>query len=185
MPDIPELVANALVTASIVLAARNSVHVWWTGILGCAVFAWVFAGSRLYGDVVLQLFFIGASVGGWWNWLKGEAGAPVPIRWTPVRRLVAWTALSIAFAAAWAWTTANYTDAASPVADSFVLGLSVLAQLLLMGRRVENWIVWIVVNSIAVPLFWSRGLHLTAGLYAFYWINAWWALWRWRQLAAR
>ena len=185
MPDLPELLANLLVTASIVLAARNSVHVWWTGILGCAIFAWVFLGSRLYGDMVLQAFFIAASVGGWWNWLKGAGGAPVPIRWTPAPRLAAWTALSIAFAAAWAWATARYTDAASPVPDAFVLGFSVLAQLLMMGRRVENWIVWIVVNSIAVPLFWSRGLHLTAALYAFYWCNAWWALWHWRRLAVR
>ena len=42
MPSTAEIVANILVTASIILAARNSVHVWWTTIAGCAVFAWVF-----------------------------------------------------------------------------------------------------------------------------------------------
>jgi nicotinamide mononucleotide transporter len=185
VPTPAELAANLFVTASIVLAARNSIHVWWTGIVGCAVFAWVFADAKLYSDAILQAFFIAASIGGWWNWARGEQGAPPPIRWTPPARLAAWTATSVAFACAWAWLVARYTDAASPLADSFVLGLSVLAQLLMMGRRVENWVVWIVVNTIAVPLFWSRGLHLTAGLYAFYWMNAWWALFHWKRLAVR
>ena len=30
-----ELLANAVTTASIVLAGRNSIHTWWTGIIGC------------------------------------------------------------------------------------------------------------------------------------------------------
>ena len=41
-----ELAANVLITVSILLAARNSVHTWWTGILGCALFAVVFHGAR-------------------------------------------------------------------------------------------------------------------------------------------
>jgi len=185
VPTPAELIANLLVTASIVLAARNSIHVWWTGIVGCAVFAWVFADAKLYSDAILQVFFIATSAGGWWNWARGAAGGPLPIRWTPPTRLGAWTAASVAFACAWAYLTARYTDAVAPLADSFVLGLSVLAQLLLMGRRVENWVAWIVVNSIAVPLFWSRELHLTSGLYAFYWFNAWWALYHWKGMAVR
>ncbi|CUI08723.1 Ribosyl nicotinamide transporter, PnuC-like [Janthinobacterium sp. CG23_2] len=60
---------------------------------------------------------------------------------------------------------------------------SVVAQLLLMQRKVENWAFWILVNTVAVPLYASRGLYLTAFLYACYWVNAivsW--LW-WRRLA--
>ena len=179
-----EIIANALVTASIVLAARNSLHVWWTGIVGCAVFALVFIDARLYGDAVLQAFFIVASAVGWWHWLHGDRGHELPVRWTPPRILGACVAAGAAFAAVWAYGLATFTDAAAPVPDSIVLAFSVVAQLLMMGRRVENWIVWILVNSIAVPLFWSRGLQLTAALYAFYWCNAWWALAKWRRLAA-
>ena len=183
MPTTAEIVANILVTASIILAARNSVHVWWTTIAGCAVFAWVFGQAKLYADVVLQLFFIALSVAGWWNGLRGDHGRPAPVRWTAPAVLATGTAAALAFSAAWAFFTSRYTDAAAPIPDSLVLGLSVLAQLLMMARRVENWIAWIVVNTIAVPLFWSRGLHLTAALYTFYWANAWWALFHWRRLA--
>ena len=69
-----EVAANTANAASIVLAARNSVHTWWTGILGCALFAWVFLYSRLYADVTLQRVFIAASVVG------GTPLRPWPIR---------------------------------------------------------------------------------------------------------
>ena len=181
-PGLLEIAANLLVAASIVLAARNSIHVWWTGIVGCALFAIVFWESRLYGDMVLQGFFIVASVVGWWHWLKGDHGGALHVRWTPVLSLAGFALAGAAFATAWAFMLARYTDAASPIADSIVLCLSVVAQLLMMGRRVENWLVWVAVNSVAVPLFWSRGLHLTAFLYAFYWFNAWWGFLHWKRL---
>ena len=54
----------------------------------------------------------------------------------------------------------------------------------MMQRRVENWAFWLLVNTIAVPLYYSRDLKLTALLYAGFWINAL-VSWRtWRRLAA-
>jgi nicotinamide mononucleotide transporter len=49
-----------------------------------------------------------------------------------------------------------------------------------MQRRLETWAFWLLVNTIAVPLYASRGLYLTAFLYAGYWINAV-ISWRWWQ----
>jgi nicotinamide mononucleotide transporter len=56
----------------------------------------------------------------------------------------------------------------------------VIGQVLMMQRRVENWAFWLLVNTIAAPLYFSRGLHLTALLYAFFWVNAIasWVFWR-------
>ena len=73
----------------------------------------------------------------------------------------------------------------APYPDSAVLAFSVVAQLLLMGRHVQTWPVWIIVNTIAVPLFASRGLWLTAALYAVYWCNAWYGWWSWQRLARK
>ncbi len=75
----------------------------------------------------------------------------------------------------------HFTDAYAPLVDSLVLTFSVLAQLLLMRRRLENWYAWLLVNTLAVPLFASRELYLTAGLYTLFWCNAWYGLYRWRR----
>ena len=75
----------------------------------------------------------------------------------------------------------RFTDAYAPFLDSLVLAFSVLGQFLLMGRRYESWWCWLLVNTIAVPLYLSRGLHVTAVLYAAFWVNAVVALARWRR----
>ena len=178
-----EIGANAMTGVAIVLAGRNSVHTWWTGIIGCSLFGLLFYQTNLYADVVLQAFFIVTSVIGWWQWLKGKQGEPLPIThagWATVAWIVPAGAVATAGYGA---LMHYYTNAFAPFMDSAVLVFSVAAQLLMMQRRVENWPFWILVNTIAVPLYASRELHLTAVLYAFLWVNAV-VSWRsWRKLA--
>ncbi len=179
-----ELSANGMNAVSIVLAGRNSVHTWWTGIIGCLLFALVFFGAKLYADVTLQLFFVVTSALGWRAWLSGNAGAELPIGRTPPARFALMAAIAVVVAAAYAWVLHRFTDAASPLVDSLVLTISVLAQLLLMRRKFMSWPCWLCVNTLAVPLFWSRGLCLTSALYAFFWVNAAIAIVHWRRLMA-
>jgi nicotinamide mononucleotide transporter len=91
-------------------------------------------------------------------------------------------AAAVTVATAYGWLLHRFTDAYAPFLDSVVLAFSVLGQLLLMRRRYESWWCWLLVNSIAVPLYASRGLTITAALYAAFWINAIVALVRWRKL---
>ena len=70
-----EIAANVFNAAAIVLAGLNNVHTWWTSIVGCTLFAVVFYETRLYADVTLQVFFVAASVVGWWRWTKGDRGS--------------------------------------------------------------------------------------------------------------
>lgn len=132
---------------------------------------------------MLQVFFIVTSVIGWRAWTGTSDRDALPVRRTPARERVAYGAIALATGCAWAMMLQAFTDAWAPWADSAVMVSSVLAQLLLMHRRVESWPCWLLVNSIAVPLFWSRGLYLTSLLYGLYWLNAWVALVRWRRLA--
>ena len=177
-----EIAANGATAVSILLAGRNSVHTWWTGIAGCLLFALVFHAARLYADALLQLFFVAASVLGWWQWLRGDAGAPLPVtRAGPAS--MAWTVpCGIGATLAYGLVLHRFTTAYAPFVDSAVLVFSVIAQLLLLRRRVEAWWFWLLVNTISVPLFANRGLHLTSALYAAYWINAVVSLRLWRTL---
>jgi nicotinamide mononucleotide transporter len=178
-----EIAANAVTTASIILAGRNNVHTWWTGILGCALFAVLFYQVNLYADVVLQLFFLGASILGWWQWNHGDHGRPLTVSVAGFAR-IAWTVpAGILATLGYGALLHFFTNAYAPFLDSAILVFSVIAQFLLMQRRIESWAFWLVVNTIAVPVYASRDLHLTSVLYAGYWINAvvsW--LW-WRRLA--
>lgn len=178
-----EIAANVLNTASVLLAGRNSVHTWWTGIVASVLFGVVFYSAKLYADVALQFFFFGAGVAGWWAWLRGGGGG----RELPVRRgtasASAWLLVAgLAAAAASGWVLRRFTDAYAPFLDSLVLAFSVLGQLLLVRRRYESWWCWLLVNTVAVPLYASRGLYLTAVLYLAFWVNTIVALVYWRRL---
>jgi nicotinamide mononucleotide transporter len=180
-----EIAANGFNTVSILLAGRNSAHTWWTGILGCVLFGVVFFGARLYADLTLQGFFIFTSILGWWHWLHGRQGAALPVRRTRPLLVLALTAAGVLVAATYGWLLHRFTNAYAPFLDSFILAFSVLGQFLLMGRRLENWWCWLLVNSIAVPLYTVRGLYLTALLYAVFWVNAVVSLRHWNRLVGR
>jgi nicotinamide mononucleotide transporter len=178
-----EIAANAFNAAAIFLAGRNNVHTWWTSIVGCTLFAYVFFAARLYADVTLQIFFVVASVVGWWRWLYGNQGTELPVRYSPPAFVAGSAALGAVVSLGYGWLLHRFTDAYAPFLDSVVLAFSVLGQMLLIWRRVENWWCWILVNTIAVPLYASRELYLTAVLYAVFWVNAVVSLIRWRTLA--
>ncbi|MFU6376037.1 nicotinamide riboside transporter PnuC [Metapseudomonas otitidis] len=181
MPSTLELVADLVNLIAVLLAARNSVHTWSSGILGCVLFGWLFFESQLYADVTLQGFFIVTSALGWWAWLRGNAGTQLPVSRTVPGTLAWMAALAVVVALAYGALLHHFTDAYAPLVDSLVLTFSVLAQLLLMRRRLENWYAWLLVNTLAVPLYASRELYLTAGLYTLFWCNAWYGLYRWRR----
>ena len=177
-----ETLANLVITTSILLAARNSVHTWWTGIVGCVLFTVLFADAKLYADALLQVFFIATSAYGWWHWSDHPKGER-PIASASVPTVVAGGVTAAAVAVSYGWALDRFTDAAVPFADAAVLSLSVVAQVLLMRRCTQTWLFWLAVNTIAVPLFASRGLWITSALYAAYWVNALYGFSRWRRLA--
>lgn len=168
-----EITANAVNLVAIALATRNSIHTWWTGILGCALFGWLFFVSQLYADVTLQIFFIITSAAGWWHWLHHRGHrAPRPItRCTPGELMLSLPTGCLA-ALAYGWLLHRFTDAYAPFVDSAVLTLSVAGQILLMRRKLETWIFWFLANTFAVVLFSSRELWITAFFYALFWLNA-------------
>jgi nicotinamide mononucleotide transporter len=177
-----EVTANVVTTASILLAGRNSVHTWWTGIIGCALFTLLFYQSQLYADVVLQLFFVGTSALGWQQWLRGVRGQPLVVSNSSRSLLLGAILIGIAITVGYGALLYKFTDAYAPFVDSAVLVFSVIAQLMLMQRKRETWLFWIVVNSIAIPLYASRDLLLTSALYATYWVNALVSWFAWRRI---
>ena len=158
---------------------------WWTTIVGCLLFAHVFFAAKLYADVTLQAFFISTAGLGWWRWLHGDKGRELPVRRSSTPLIAGAAATGIAVTLGYGWLLHRFTDAYAPFLDSLILAFSVLGQLLLMERRVESWWCWLLVNTIAVPLYASRGLYLTAALYVAFWINAIVSVRHWRRLAQK
>jgi nicotinamide mononucleotide transporter len=177
-----EYLAITFTIICVFLAGQNNVHTWWTGIVACILYGFVFYDVKLYADVMLQGFFIITGLIGWVLWNQNITQKVLPIRKTDPYKIAIIVFSSVTFAAIYSIILETFTDAANPMLDSFVLTLSISAQILLMQRRLETWYFWIAVNTIAVPLFWIRGLEATSILYAFFWVHAIYASINWNKL---
>lgn len=183
-----ELAANVMTAICIFLAGRNNVHTWWTGIVATVLFAVLFYQNQLYADVTLQLFFVVTGFIGWRTWVQRrelhdisntegyvefqEKISETKITYASREQLMNMGVFAVVIAALYGFILHSYTDAYAPWIDSTVLTFSVVGQLLLMQRRVQNWPVWLLVNTLSVPLYWSRELYMTSVLYGFFWVNA-------------
>lgn len=177
-----EWAANIMTAICIFLAGRNNVHTWWTGIVATALFGVLFYQYKLYADVTLQVFFVATSVIGWWGWVHTKTKPALDVTYASTRSILIMLLVAAIVYAAYTKVLIAYTDAAAPFADTAVLVLSVVGQLLLMRRSVQSWPVWLAVNTIAVPLFFSRELYLTSFMYALFWVNAVVSWWYWFKL---
>ena len=81
----------------------------------------------------------------------------------------------------WGWLMHRYTDAAFPWWDAAVAMGSVAAQILLTRRKIENWYGWIAVDLLAITLYASRDLWLTAVLYMLFLVLSIFGLIEWRN----
>ncbi|MEO8501144.1 MAG: nicotinamide mononucleotide transporter family protein [Vicinamibacteria bacterium] len=80
------------------------------------------------------------------------------------------------------WKTLRYLGGSASFWDAATTSLSLGAQWLLNEKRLENWHVWILVDAVYVPLYISKGLNLTAVLYAVFLVMAVMGLLRWREV---
>ncbi|MDB5748904.1 MAG: transporter [Massilia sp.] len=183
-----ELVSFALAATTVLLNIRQNHWAWLFSIASSATYAVVFFEARLYGDSGLQLVFIAASVWGWSQWLRGAGKAGHEGRRLVVTRLdrAGWAWAIAAWGGAYlalAWFLATYTNTDVPHTDGFLTAGSLVGQLLLARKKVENWHVWLVVDVLYVGLYIFKDLHVTAVLYAVFVVLAARGLRAWSNIA--
>jgi nicotinamide mononucleotide transporter len=167
--DALEWIAAALGLVNVALVVRRSVWNYPFGLAMVALYCIVFFRARLYSDSLLQIFFFAVQLYGWWNWVEAKKKAgEVPVLLLGNRARLGWVAATAAASLVWGLGMHHFTNAAAPFTDAAIAGTSIAAQLLMARRRIENWVLWIAVDAVAVPLFWSRGLNYTSGLYALF-----------------
>lgn len=177
-----ELAGTVLGVVGVALMVRQNVWAWPVGLLQVAISAWVFLGAKLYSDVVLQGFFFAIQAYGWWHWRRGAAGdEQLCVTRLPVRALAAWIAAGAMATAVWGEGMRRGTDAALPHWDAFILVFSVISQWLQARKRLENWAGWMVVNGVAIGVYWAKDLRGFAALYALFLAMAVWGHVSWRR----
>jgi nicotinamide mononucleotide transporter len=159
----PEAVAVLLGLAYSVLAVKRSRWCWVTGGVSSAIFIYLSIRARLPMQAALQVYYVIVSVYGWVHWTReveaqGTVGVSVwPLRWHAVSCLA--VVLVSALTARW---LAAQTQAAWPFLDSLTTWGSLFATWLTARVKLENWLYWIIMDSILAFLFGAQGLYFAA-----------------------
>lgn len=161
-----EWLAAGLGLINIVLLVRRSPWNFLFGILSVATYIVIFYASRLYAESLLQVFFVAANIWGWAMWHRATPeNQALPVGWLPPFARWTWAMATAAISLGLGLIMHRYTNAVMPFADAAIAGASVAAQLLLGLRRIENWVLWIMVDMLAIALYIDRALYPTAVLY--------------------
>lgn len=181
-----ELLSFVLSVTTVVLNIRQLHWAWFFAIVSSATYGVVFYQARLYGDMGLQGVFIAVSFWGWYQWLHGGSSRE-PLAVTRSSS-AGWFYSTLGWAIGFAILALfldNFTDTDVPNIDGFLTAGSLVGQVLLSRKKVENWIVWIVVDVLYVGLYVYKGLMLTAVLYGLFVLLAAIGLVAWKRDADR
>jgi nicotinamide mononucleotide transporter len=180
-----ELVAFVTGLLSVWLTLRMHIANWPVGLVNVACFSILFLDAKLYADALLQVAFFALGLYGWWNWSRSRrATASLPATRATARELAIVLVLGVACTWGVRQALLAWTDSPAPLPDAAILVLSLLATWLQALRRIESWLLWITVDLVAIPLYWSRSLPLTAILFFIFLLLCIGGLLRWKSRLA-
>jgi nicotinamide mononucleotide transporter len=166
---------------SVWLTAKMRVSNWPIGIVSVACYFIIFIHVKLYADASLQIFFVVFGLYGWIAWKKAEGQSKVEIPTARISRggWLMGIGCTLLATVAFAQILQRLTD--SPVAwiDSSLTASSLLATWAEAKRDLRNWWVWIMVDVVSIPLYWTRHLPLTSLLYLIFLLICVYGLARW------
>ena len=179
-----EPVGVLLAMAYLLLAARENLWCWACALVSSLLYVLIFYRVSLLMEAVLNIFYAVMAVVGWWQWRRegsdGKAALRIHrLRWQQHLLLLGGMLL---LASANGWIMAQYTTAVWPYVDSFTTWASILTTVLVIRKVLENWLYWILIDSISLYLYIDRGLYLTALLFAAYLVICVVGFLHWRRL---
>lgn len=165
-----EVIAFVLALAMVGCNIREIHWGWPLAAISSVLYCALFWRSKLYGDAALQVFFALVALWGWAQWLRGrrDDGGALTVSRLSRRGLLASLAAGALLWPATGWFLKTWTDTDVPWWDAFPTAVSVIGQILLGRKYLENWAVWLLVNLVSVGLFAWKSLWLTAVLYALF-----------------
>src|SRR5687767_2604336 len=177
------------------LSAKAIVWSWPIGIVNVVLFFFLFYQVQLYPDMFLQVFFFVTNLTGWWRWThpkKFEEDRKHELRVSFLDRKQFWIIFIAGVAGTFLFGTLarNIHDifprifpipSAFPYLDSFVTVMSIITTFLMINKKIESWIFWILIDVIAAYMYFVKGIKFVGLEYLAFCFIAAFGLWNWMR----
>lgn len=131
--------------------------------VGAAAFTYLCYEKKIYAETALQIFYIGFAVYGFFlNQYMEE-----PMVWDEAMH-IKWLSLNATLTFALGFYLKSKTESKLPFLDAFTTVFSLGATWMMINLIHENWLYWIVIDTVAIALYFKRGLKFGALLYILY-----------------
>ena len=163
-----EVAAAVFAISYLLLAIRQSILCWAAALISSALYCFIFFSVELYLESLLQIFYLAMAVYGWISWkgyLRAESTS------LEITSLSVQKNLIIIFTLALLTSVSGFAldnDPTLDYLDAFTTWGAIIATFMVAKKILENWLYWIIIDSVAIYLYFEKGLYLTALLFAAY-----------------
>jgi nicotinamide mononucleotide transporter len=178
-----EITGALLGVVYIYFSIRQNILTWPAGLLTSAFYIIVFLNSRFYAYTGLQIYYVVISIYGWIHWMKGKNRDDTDtLEVTRVSgKLILQLLIITCFINIVILFLLRLTDSPVPFTDSFITALSIVATWMLARKILENWLIWILADTVSVGLFIFQKLWATALLFLVYTVMAVSGYYKWKK----
>ena len=160
----------------VLFVAIANIWNWPLGIIGVSLYGILFYQYQLYSDMFLQIFFLIANIYGWYKWLQSPHihNTLTKTYWATKTENIKYGVFSLIGILIMGFFMSHINEifptlfpkpAAFPYIDSSIAVLSFAATLWQINQRINQWILWITIDIIAISVYLIKGIPFTAVLY--------------------
>jgi nicotinamide mononucleotide transporter len=168
--------------AEVLLARVNHIALYPTGIISVLISTYIFYGSGLYAESLLNVYYLVMSVYGWYIWMRRKDHKELVITRCGPRDWAITSVIVVAGFAILYYCLSRWTNSTVPVWDAWVSATAWAGMWLLARRKLENWILLNISNVFAIPLLIYKHLPLYTLLTVFLFLVAIQGYFRWRSI---
>lgn len=175
---------------SVILVAKGKISNYYFGIINVVIYGFISYNSKYYGEAMLNiLYFLPMQIIGFMMWRRNnvniDESKEVKAERMTAKEIILWSVLSGIAVIVYGIILKKLNNTL-PMADSFTTVLSVTAMILMVKRYIEQWIVWIMIDIVAIYmwLFIKSDYNITI-MWTAYLVNAVYGLYNWTKLYRR
>src|SRR5690606_23352931 len=113
----------------------------------------------------INLYYIIMSVVGWYLWSKKPDNTILKVSSIGKYNLIVVTVTGVIITAILGYLMQLYTDASLPYIDSFTTVFALIATYMVVKKKIENWLIWIVADGISIGMYAYKSLYFTSFLF--------------------
>jgi nicotinamide mononucleotide transporter len=171
-----EFIGTVLYLWSVWLIAKRNILTWPVGIISVLLYMILFYQIRLYSDTIEQVYYLGASVYGWWVWNTSPKDNEqiADVKYGNSKSLILWAAFTAFVSIIFGFLISRihillpaiFPEAASfPYLDALTTIMSFSAMWLMAQKKTESWVYWIIVDIIGIWLYFVKDVRFISLLY--------------------